>query len=379
MEKRTIFNQNIVNHLEQPLFLGAPTGVARYEEPKHPFIDMLTQTQLGFFWQPQEVSLQSDRLQYQSMSAIDQFIFTQNLKYQTLLDSVQGRAPSEAFLDLCSDQTLETWIATWTWSETIHSRSYTHIMRNVYPNPSKEFDEIVLTPAIMKRATEVTKYYDTLIRAKNTYQNTPKDSVMYHPVKMDLMKWIYLTLMSVNVLEAIRFYVSFSCSFNFAEHGIMEGNAKIIRLIARDEQLHLEGTQFIIKRLQSGEEGELWKQIVEENKELATKIFVDSVEQEKEWIDYLFSYGTTKGLNHEILKQYVEYLANQRMPACGLKSPYKMTPNPIPWINKWLNSDDVQVAPQEVELSAYLISATDNDISDEETLNNFKNYETTRK
>lgn len=210
MEKRTIFNQNVVNHLEQPLFLGAQTGVARYEEPKHPFIDLLTQKQLGFFWQPQEVSLQTDRLQYQAMSINDQFIFTQNLKYQTLLDSVQGRAPAEAFIDLCSDQTLETWIATWTWSETIHSRSYTHIMRNVYPDPTKEFDEIILTPAIMKRATEVTRYYDQLLEAKIKYQTTPKSDPEYESIKKDLMKWIYLTMISVNVLEAIRFYVSFA-------------------------------------------------------------------------------------------------------------------------------------------------------------------------
>ena len=152
----------------------------------------------------------------------------------------------------------------------------------------------------------------------------------------------------------------------------MEGNAKIIRLIARDEQLHLEGTQYIIRRLQSGQEGPEWKQITEENADIARKIFIDAADQEKEWVDYLFENGTTKGLNHEILKSYIEFLTNQRMAAIGFAAEFPVTPNPLPWINKWLNSDDVQVAPQEVELSSYLISSTENDLSDSDVLSTFK-------
>lgn len=261
----------------------------------------------------------------------------------------------------------------------IHSYSYTYIMRNVLNDPSAEFDDIVINPQILERAKEISKYYDDLIMYGQYYNlfgegtfeisKQAKDYKMYfnHRIeisKRELMKKLYLCLFVVNVLEAIRFYVSFACSFAFAERKLMEGNAKIIKLIARDEALHLTTTQHIINTLASGAEGEEWKQIAEETKEECIDIFRIAAQQEKDWATYLFKDGSMIGLNEAILCKYVEYITNIRMSALGLDPLFEdANHNPIPWINAWLTSDNVQVAPQEVEISSYLVSQVDSNVS----------------
>lgn len=361
----TIFNTEQYNHLNQPMFFGEPTGVARYEEVKHKVFETLTDKTHSFFWRPNEVNLQLDKIEYEKLKPHEQQIFINNLKYQTLLDSIQGRAPSVAFTDICSDVSLETWIQTWTFSETIHSRSYTHIMRNLFIDPSKEFDTIVLNENIMKRAHSISEYYDDLINKIFLYKSNKVDL-------REVKKALYLCMHCVNALEAIRFYVSFACTFNFYENmGVMEGNSKIMKLIARDEQLHNKGTQYIIRQWQAGKDDPEMVEIAKELEDKATEIFIQVANQELEWVDYLFKDGTVPGLNHKILKKYVKYLVNSNMPKVGLKSPYEPVDHPIPWIKSYLNSDNVQVAPQEVEISSYLISQIDNDLN-ASVLNNLK-------
>lgn len=388
---KTIFNKNQINIMEQPMFFGESTGIARYETVKHRVFEDLTEKQLSFFWRPEEVNLMTDKAQYDKLPEHEKRIFTNNLKYQTLLDSIQGRGPSEALLSICSDVSLETWIQTWSFSETIHSRSYTHIMRNLYEDPSKEFDEIVLDDAIMARAESITKYYDDLINAIREYENIKtliSEEEQHDPSGMqlvgawkryekdldDAMRKLYLCMHAINALEAIRFYVSFACTFNFFENkGVLEGNTKIMKLIARDEQLHLKGTQYMIRQWQSGKEGEHWKRIAEELKDEATKLFLEVNQQEKDWVDDLFKFGTVPGLNHTNLKGYVDYITDIRMRHAGLNSPYKGLKNPLVWMSKYLNSEGVQSAPQEVEIDSYLISQIDEDINPE-VLDGFKKY-----
>lgn len=376
-----IFNRNPVNHLKQPMFFGEDLGIARFDTQKHAVFEKVTEKQLSFFWRPEEVDLTRDAIDYNNLTDAEKHVFTSNLKYQTLLDSVQGRAPSVAFLPIVSDPALENWIETWSFFETIHSRSYTHIMRNVYTDPSKEFDKIVLIPEIMERAESVTKEYDELISVTRKWQELTSNPYCYTDETLSEVEQLllrkckeklYLTMMSVNILEAIRFYVSFACAFNFAENKQMEGNAKVIKLIARDEALHLGVTQYILNQWHMGKDDPEMEEIAEELRPEAIKLFLDALDQEKRWASYLFSLGPIRGLSEKKLCDYMEYITDQRMRAVGLESPFhKQDSNPLPWMRKWLNSDAVQVAPQETEISSYLVNQVDMDVTSQ-TLEEFK-------
>ncbi|MDA9556064.1 ribonucleotide-diphosphate reductase subunit beta [Vibrio sp.] len=363
------FNQQKNDQLKENMFLGQSVNVARYDQQKFEIFEKLIEKQLSFFWRPEEVDVSSDRIDFNKLPEHEKHIFLSNLKYQTLLDSIQGRSPSVALLPIVSIPELETWIETWSFSETIHSRSYTHIIRNIVNNPSEIFDDIVENENILKRAKDISFYYDELIKYTSDYHRLGEGSHVINDQKLviskqELKKKLYLCLMSVNALEAIRFYVSFACSFAFAERELMEGNAKIIKLIARDEALHLTGTQHMINILRNGQDDFSFMQIAEECKDDCFKIFKDAAEQEKEWAEYLFKDGSMIGLNKDILCQYVEYITNIRMQAVGLPAAYpEANTNPIPWINAWLSSDNVQVAPQEAEISSYLVGQIDNEIS----------------
>lgn len=354
----SIFPKKPNDATKEPMFLGKPVNVARYDTQKYTTLDKYYEKQISQFWRPEEVDLSRDRIDFnQTLTPAEQHIFTSNLKYQTLLDSIQGRSPAIAFIPLTSIPELEVFIDAWQFFESIHSRSYTHIIRNVYNDPSLVIDDIMVNEAIMKRADAIGKYYDDLIKLGMRYN-------LGEPVDIrELKRKLLLCMVCVNVLEAIRFYVSFACSFAFAERELMEGNAKIIKFICRDEAVHLSATQFILNTWQTGEDDpdmlELWFECQEE----IIDIFKVAVEQEKEWADYLFKDGSMLGLNKEILCKYVEYITNIRMQAVNLPILFpKSTQNPITWINAWTSSDNVQVAPQEVEISAYLIGQIDAEI-----------------
>ncbi len=354
---------------KEPMFFGQTVNVARYDQQKYEVFERLIEKQLSFFWRPEEVDVSQDRIDYQALPPHEQHIFISNLKYQTLLDSIQGRSPNVALLPLISIPELETWIETWAFSETIHSRSYTHIIRNIVNDPAVVFDDIVVNEQIIKRAEDIAGYYDELIEltqywqllGEGTHQVNGKTVVVS---LRELKKKLYLCLMSVNALEAIRFYVSFACSFAFAERELMEGNAKIIKMIARDEALHLTGTQHMLNILRDGHDDPEMAEIARELQDECFNLFKTAAEQEKEWAAYLFKDGSMLGLNKDILCQYVEFITNVRMQAVGLPLAFDADrQNPLPWINTWLNSDNVQVAPQEVEISSYLVGQIDAEIN----------------
>lgn len=369
----TVFNTNQVDIMSEPMFLGSGLGIARYDQQRHKVFEDLIEKSLSFFWRPEEVNVMMDRGQYEKLPPHQQNIFTDNLKYQTLLDSIQGRAPSAVFAPLISDPSLDTWFQTWTFSETIHSRSYTHIMRNLFTDPAKIFDAIVLDEAIMKRAESIGIYYDAVTEAHRQYLNAQDrcfnpNNIEIKQAKRNLMKAMYLCMHVVNALEAIRFYVSFACTFNFHKNmEIMEGNAKIMKFIARDEQLHLKGTQYQLRQWQLGTDGDEWVQVAKECEEEAVRIFMEVNQQEKDWAIHLFRDGGLPGLNVEILHKFIDYLTVSRMKAVGLPCSIilESTHHPIPWIREYLNSDTVQAAPQEVEISSYLVAQIDNDVDSE--------------
>ncbi|WP_429155884.1 class Ia ribonucleoside-diphosphate reductase subunit beta [Aeromonas veronii] len=363
------FCQTQNDQLKEPMFFGQSVNVARYDQQKHEVFERLIEKQLSFFWRPEEVDVSRDRIDYQALPPHEQHIFISNLKYQTLLDSIQGRSPNVALLPLVSIPELETWIETWAFSETIHSRSYTHIIRNIVNSPAQVFDDIVTNEQILKRAGSISHYYDDLIESTALYNlhGEGAHTVAGREVTITLRglkKKLYLCLMSVNALEAIRFYVSFACSFAFAERELMEGNAKIIKMIARDEALHLTGTQHMLNLMRTGQDDPEMAEIAAECEQACFEIFKEAAIQEKEWAEYLFQDGSMIGLNKDILCQYVEYITNLRMSAVGLQPAFAGTKqNPIPWINTWLSSDNVQVAPQEVEVSSYLVGQIDSEVN----------------
>jgi ribonucleoside-diphosphate reductase beta chain len=334
------------------MFFDEGVDVARFDQVKYPQIDKITEKQLGFFWRPEEVDVSKDKKDFHELTPHEQHIFTSNLKRQILLDSVQGRAPNLAFLPICSLPEVENWIETWSFFETIHSRSYTHIIRNVYPNPSEVFDKMLEIKEILDCGNDIAKYYDDLILDNNSATN-----------KMSHKRSLYMSMLSANALEGIRFYVSFACSWAFAELKKMEGNAKIIKFIARDENTHLAATTVILKNLLK-EDRDI-QRIAKKYEKDAIKLFVDVIEQEKEWAKFLFKDGSMIGLNQTILEDYVEWIGCKRMRALGLPCPYTVPQmNPLPWTEKWISGGNVQVAPQETEITSYVTGGVKQDVDD---------------
>ena len=378
VNQMTVFNSQEVDTKKQPMFFGAPLGIQRYDTYKYPVFEKLTTQQLGYFWRPEEVSLQKDRGDYQSLRPEQKHIFTSNLKYQVMLDSVQGRGPGMAFAPYCSLPELEACMKVWEFMEMIHSRSYTYIIKNVYSDPSDVFDTILRDERILERAVSVTEAYNDFINSAQHYGTSElwkyaQESVPYAQAeRYELKRKLFRAVANVNILEGIRFYVSFACSFAFGELKLMEGSAKIISLIARDESQHLVITQNILNKWKEGDDPDM-KKISQEEEQWVYKTFEKAVNQEKLWAEYLFKNGSMIGLNDKLLQQYVEWVANRRMKAIGLKPLYDVSAknNPLPWTDHWLNSKGLQNAPQEVEIEQYLIGGIKQDMKND-TFANFK-------
>jgi len=374
----TVFNTADVDTKKQPMFFGAPLGVQRYDNFKYPQFENLTKQQLGYFWRPEEVSLQKDRGDYQTLRPEQKHVYTSNLKYQIMLDSVQGRAPGMAFLPYCSLPELEACMEVWSFMEMIHSRSYTYVIKNVYADPSEVFDTIINDPRILERAASVTESYDTFINYAQEYGQSSawKSDMRNHPNSewtiKDLKKHLYRAVANVNILEGIRFYVSFACSFAFGELKLMEGSAKIISLIARDENQHLALTQNIINNWRKGDDPDM-VDIVKEEEEWTYRMFDKCVNEEKKWAEYLFKDGSMIGLNDKLLFQYVEWIANRRLRSIGLKPKYDIPAknNPLPWTEHWISSKGLQVAPQETEVESYVVGGIKQDVK-KDTFSGFK-------
>ena len=365
----TVFNTEQVNTKKQPMFFGKPLGVQRYDSYKYPIFDKLTTQQLGYFWRPEEVSLQKDRGDYQTLRPEQKHIYTSNLKYQIMLDSIQGRGPGMAFIPYCSLPELEACMEVWGFMEMIHSRSYTYIIKNVYSDPSEVFDKIVTDDRILERSRSVTEAYDDFINSAQEYGTGNwwkpdwKDSPSAQWEVSDVKRRLYRAVANVNILEGIRFYVSFACSFAFGELKLMEGSAKIISLIARDENQHLAITQNILNKWAAGDDPEM-KRIMKEEEEWTYKAFDRAVNEEKRWADYLFKDGSMIGLNDKLLQQYVEWIANRRLKSIGLKPQYDIAAknNPLPWTEHWISSKGLQVAPQETEVESYVVGGIKQDV-----------------
>lgn len=357
--KHIINTDNSLDFTKLPIFFGSSDGMSiqRYDKFRYDKIFNMFKQHISYFWRPEEVNLSKDKGDFQSLTDHEKFIFTKNLGYQILLDSIQSRGISNLLED-CSNQEVELFAKTWEFSETIHSYSYTYIIKNIYSDPSEMFDSIMKDEEILKRASSVTKYYDDLINS------IPDES------EKDRKKKLYLTLVSINILEGIRFYVSFACSFCFAQNKKMEGNAKIISLIARDENLHMGFTSFLLKTLKENwEEG--FQTIVNECEPIVIKMYEDAAKEEMEWANYLFNDGSMIGLNSEILTQYMRYLTNNRMKIIGLDPIFDKVQNPINWINTWISSGtNIQAAAQETEIENYVVGAFKQDV-DQSDFNEF--------
>ena len=376
----TVFNTEEVDTKKQPMFFGKPLGVQRYDSYKYPTFDRLTTQQLGYFWRPEEVSLQKDRADYQTLRPEQKHIYTSNLKYQIMLDSVQGRAPGMAFIPYCSLPELEACMEVWGFMEMIHSRSYTYVIKNVYSDPSEVFDTIIKDPRILERAASVTGSYDDFINEAqiwgqgNLWKHLDRDLDSSLPVieMKELKRKLYRAVANVNILEGIRFYVSFACSFAFGELKVMEGSAKIISLIARDENQHLVLTQTILNNWRKGDDPDM-VQIMKEEEDWTYKMFDKCVNEEKKWAEYLFKDGSMIGLNDKLLYQYVEWIANKRIKAIGLKPQYDIPAknNPLPWTEHWISSKGLQVAPQETEVESYMVGGIVQDVK-KDTFSGFK-------
>ena len=369
VDSMTVFNSEVVDTKKQPMFFGKPLGIQRYDSYKYPVFDKLTTQQLGYFWRPEEVSLQKDRSDYQTLRPEQKHIFTSNLKYQIMLDSVQGRGPGMAFIPYCSLPELEACMEVWGFMEMIHSRSYTHIIKNVYADPSDVFDHILTDDRILERAASVTEAYNDFINAAHQWDNSNDWKYALEEVpyalesRYELKRKLFRAVANVNILEGIRFYVSFACSFAFGELKLMEGSAKIISLIARDENQHLAITQNILNKWKNGDDPEM-QQIFKEEEQWLISAFENCVNQEKLWAEYLFKDGSMIGLNDKLLQQYVEWVANRRMKAIRLKPIYDVPAknNPLPWTEHWISSKGLQVAPQETEVESYIVGGIKQDV-----------------
>ena len=378
LEGMTVFNTHQVNIKKQPMFFGAPLGLQRYDQYKYPIFDKLTTQQLGYFWRPEEVSLQKDRSDYHTLRPEQKHIFTSNLKYQVMLDSVQGRGPGMAFAPYCSLPELEACMNVWEFMEMIHSRSYTYIIKNIYSQPSEVFDKILSDDRILERSRTVTQSYDDFINSAQEYGSSPRWKQVLEQVPSaeidlyELKRKLYRAVANVNILEGIRFYVSFACSFAFGELKLMEGSAKIISLIARDENQHLVITQNILNKWKEGDDPDMLK-IVKEEEQWVYEMFRRAVNEEKRWAEYLFKDGSMIGLNDKLLNQYVEWIANRRMKAIGLSPIYDISAknNPLPWTQHWISSKGLQVAPQETEVESYVVGGIKQDVK-KDTFSDFK-------
>jgi ribonucleoside-diphosphate reductase beta chain len=345
---KTVLNTVNTDSLKQPIFLGEDLAIQRYDRLKYPkFYDLYDQ-QMNFFWRPQEINLTKDSADYKNLSPEERFVFDSNLRFQTMTDSMLSRSIN-SLADYVSNPELEICMNVWSFFETVHSNSYTYILQNVHPDATKFFDSILEDKEIVKRAEAISSRYDALL---NTKSEDPKQQ-------------IFDALLATQITEGLTFYVSFACSFYFGYRGKMEGNAKIINLISRDENLHVAITQNIFKILRDNPK-EGFQEIVKKNEDRVYEAYRMAVDAEKEWADYLFSRGNLIGLTSDSLKNYVEWLADSRLTSMGYKKIYNVKSNPLSgWLDSFYDSKKIQVAPQETEITSYIVGGVTQDVTNE--------------
>lgn len=368
----TVFNGSATNHLEAKMFFdpGGTVGIARYDQVKYPEIEHLTKKQISFYWNPEEVDIIKDASDFKNvLTPHGQHIFTSNLKRQIILDSVQGRSPTAVFGSVTALPEMENWAQTWAFFETIHSRSYTHIIQQIYSDPSIVFDNMMNIPEIVDCAKDISAYYDDFIEYSMWFQLLGYGThyVNGRTIVIDeyiLKKKLWLTVAAINILEGIRFYVSFACSWAFAENKLMEGNAKIIRMICRDENLHLASTQKLMRTILP-QDDPIYARIKRDTKDQVIAMYHSAMNQEKTWAKFLFQGGSIIGLNEPLLCNFIDFRGSHMMRAVGYTPDFEAPRrNPLPWTDSWISSKTVKVAPQETESSQYVIGGHDSTISE---------------
>ena len=345
------------NYLKRKMFLDGEVTVQRYEEFRQPKIAKYEELQRGFFWVPEEISLTKDKMDHKDATPAIKHIFTSNLLRQTALDSIQGRAPVQIFSPVISIPELESLVLIWSMFETnIHSKSYSHIIRNVYSVPKEEFNKIHDTREIVDMAANIGRHYDAL-HDLNCRRAMGQDISMH-----DHKRAIWLALHASYALEAFRFMVSFATSLAMVENKIYIGNGNIISLILQDELLHAEWTAWLINNVTKDDED--FANLVEECREEVYAMYMEVIQEEKAWADYLFKKGPVIGLNAAILKDFVDYTAFNRLKDIGIKyAEEHPKSSPIPWFNKHLNIGKKQSALQETESTNYVIGAMGSEIN----------------
>jgi len=351
------------NYLKRSMFLDpeGPVTVQRFEEVKYPRIQKFEETARGFFWVPEEVTLTKDKMDFKEATEAIRHIFTSNLLRQTALDSIQGRAPSQVFSPVISIPELEALVSNWSFFETnIHSKSYSHIIRNIYGVPKEEFNKIHDTREIVDMAASVGRYYDELHKL-----NSQKEIGATPVSEQEHIRAIWMALNASYALEALRFMVSFATSLAMVENRIFIGNGNIIALILQDELLHAEWTAWIINQVQR--EDARFAKAAEESRSEVYQMYLEVVAEEKAWADYLFKKGVVIGLNAQILKDFVDYTAFTRLRDIGIKylEEHPKT-TPIPWFNKHVNINKKQTALQESESTNYVIGVMSDSLNKEE-------------
>ena len=339
------------DYLNRKMFLdpAGPVTIQRFEEVKYKKIADYEQTARGFFWQPEEISLSKDANDFKEASDSVKHIFTSNLLRQTALDSLQGRAPNQVFGPVVSIPELEALISNWSFFETnIHSKSYSHIIRNIYNVPKDVFNTIHDTQEIIDMASSVGDYYEALhvINCRKELGETVTEK--------EHIKAIYMALHASYALEAFRFMVSFATSLAMVENKIFIGNGNIISLILQDELLHKGWTAFLINQVVK--EDNRFAEAKAECEQEVYQLYVDVIREEKEWADYLFNKGPVIGLNANILKDFVDYTAVAALKEIGIKYQQAAPKStPIPWFNKHVDTSKKQSALQETESTNYVI------------------------
>ena len=340
---RTIFNEKNVDTSKQPIFFGEELGLQRLDRVKYPKFLRLYKDQLSFFWRPNDISLIKDATDYEKLTENERFIFTTNLKFQTLMDSCISRGVG-VLMPHISLPEVELCCKAWELFECIHSESYNYIMENVYPDFSSVLDSIADNSEIVNRGKKVKEWYDKLLHIDENNKH----------------ETLYKTLISINILEAVQFFVSFVCAFSFGQNGLMIGNADVIKYIRRDENLHLQITQNMLNYLHNNEE-EGFQDVARDCAKDVEGMFVQAVDEEKSWAKYLFKDGSLLGLNEAILCEYIEWLANLRLKTLGMPQIYPNAKNHMQgWLTAW--TGNTQAAPQEKQITEYKIGASKSDI-----------------
>jgi ribonucleoside-diphosphate reductase beta chain len=352
---KSVLNLKNIDYTKQPIFLGEDLNLQRYDRFKYPIFFELFKKQEEFFWWPHEISLQKDRSDYKELTAEERFVFDQNLRFQTLGDSMLSRS-IHSLKEYVTNPELEICMNTWARFEGIHSYSYSYLLNNVHPDATKFFDSIMEDKEIVSRAELIRNNYDKILGSDD---------------KKDKKEKIYDCVLSTNVMEGLVFYVSFACSFYFGYRGKMEGNSKIIKFIQRDEALHFGITQNLLKIFRD-EDKEGFTGIAKKSEDKVYAFYEQAVKNEIDWAQYLFSKGALLGLNPDVLGGYTKWLCDNRLRSLGYKKLFNQKENPIAgWLDSYLDSSKVQVAPQETEISAYKIGARDTNIT-EDTFDDIK-------